>query len=158
MKQQRALALIAIPVALITACGSQDQQRTAGNDPLPQTLSASSKPAAAPRPAQVVQERVCGAFDALTRLTHSAITPDPDPSNPKPKPNGANLINYANTLQTLDRQGLSAPMNAALTAHAYALTNLGALINHGASGEDIASMATVTDTTSRTIEALCDKA
>lgn len=66
MKQQRALALIAIPVALITACGSQDQQRTAGNDPLPQTLSASSKPAAAPRPAQVVQERVCGAFDALT--------------------------------------------------------------------------------------------
>lgn len=49
-------------------------------------------------------------------------------------------------------------MNAALTAHAYALTNLGALINHGANREDIASMATVTDTTSRTIEALCEQA
>lgn len=91
----------------------------------------------------------------IDRLAHDAIAPDPAPGNPAPHPNGTNVITYASALQTLDRQGLPTPMNVAITAHAYALTNLGALINTGASRDDIDSMAVVADTTSRTVQSFC---
>lgn len=145
---------IAAAAAVLTAACSQDT--AADHDPQP--VTAQAQPTTAPRPPLIVQERACGALDAIDHLADDAINPTADPGNPAPKPNGTNIISFASALQRVDRQGLSEPMSAAINAHAYALTNLGALINHGASREDIASMATVADTTSRTIDAFCDKA
>lgn len=152
MKTARALVLAAT-AALAAGCANPDQATPA--DPASSAV-ATAKPAAPPQPPHVAQDRACGAFIAIDRLAHDAIAPAPDPGNPAPKPNGTNIMSYASALQTLDRQGLSAPLAAALNAHAYALANVGALINHNAKREDVASMATVSGTTSRVIQALCD--
>lgn len=154
MKTARALVLVAAAAALAAGCANPDQATPA--DPATPVV-ATAKPAAPPQSPHVVQDRACGAFIAIDRLAHDAIAPAPDPANPAPKPNGTNIISYASALQTLDRQGLSTPLAAALNAHAYALTNLGALINHNANREDVASMATVSETTGRVVQALCDK-
>lgn len=149
-------AIILAAAAIATAC-STDEHPTPNHGALPGPVAEAKRPTSS-GPLPMAQAHACGGFTAISRLADEAITPAPDPGIPAPRPNGAHVIDYASALQTLDRQGLSSPMSAALTAHAYALTNLGALINHGASSEDIDSMATVADTTGRTVQALCDQA
>lgn len=149
-------AIILAAAAIVTAC-SADEHPSPATGPVPGPVAEAKGPARS-GPLPMAQAHACGGFTAISRLADEAIAPAPDPGDPTPRPDGTQVINYASALQTIDRQGLSAPMAAALTAHAYALTNLGALINHGASREDIDSMATVADTTWRTVQALCAQA
>lgn len=72
-----------------------------------------------------------------------------------PPPDGHRLIGYANVLNHVERHGLSKTMNASITAHVYALTNLGAMINHHADNEDVGSMAIVVDTTAAVLREFC---
>ncbi|MEW2484186.1 hypothetical protein AB0876_31835 [Mycobacterium sp. NPDC049093] len=155
MPSRTAIILAAI-AAIVTSCSTDDL--TPANTPLPEPVTTAAKRPTSSGPPPMSQAHACGAFAAISQLAHEAIAPAPDPGNPAPHPDGTHVITYASALQTLDRQELSAPMNAAITAYAYALTNLGSLINHGASREDIDSMATVADTTGRTVQALCDQA
>lgn len=107
------------------------------------------------RPPQIVSERACGAFDALEELAHQIIAPPPHgPVSERP---AGELIAVASALNAVDRTDVSPAMNAAIRAHAVALTNLGALVNHKASREDIESMATVTIATGSTLHALCQE-
>ena len=146
---------LATTAIALTGCSTDDPQPLSHAAAPAPDLSPTSQPAAPPRPPQVALERACGAFGVLDKLTHDAVNPTPDPGNPAPHPNGANVIAYASALRTVDGPGLAPALNAALTAHAYAVTNLGSLINHGASGDDIASMATVADMTGRTVKTMC---
>lgn len=153
----RALILTLATAAMtLTGCATDDSESLlhAAAAPAPDP-SPSSQPPAPPGPPHVALERACGAFGVLDKLTHDAVSPTPDPGNPAPHPNGANVIAYASALRTVDGPGLTPALNAALTAHAYAVTNLGSLINHGASVDDIASMATVADMTGRTVQTMC---
>jgi hypothetical protein len=154
MRPHTTCVIIAAATAIATGCTTQPEHPDLPNDPMPQPAVANT--AHPTRPPQVVEERACGAFGAIDQLARDAISPSPDPVNPAPHRNGTTIITYANALQTLDRQGISRSMDAALGAHAYALTNLGALINHNASREDIASMATVAETTAHTVQVLCE--
>ncbi|WP_079615915.1 hypothetical protein [Mycobacteroides abscessus] len=72
-----------------------------------------------------------------------------------PRPHGDDLVGFGNALNQVDRRGVSKPMNAALNAHAVALTNLGALFIHKASSDDVASMAAVAKATGNTVITLC---
>lgn len=152
----RAALIVVAAAAMATGCSTDEQPTPSSSAPLPGEVAEAKRPASS-GPVPMAQARACGAFTAISKLAQEAIAPAPDPGNPTPRADGTDVITYANALQTLDREGLSAPINAALTAHAYALTNLGALINHGASREDVDSMAIVADTTGRTVQALCDQ-
>lgn len=154
MRPHTACVIVAATTAIATGCTAQPEHPDLPNDPMPQPAAANARHPT--RPPQIVQEHACGAFGAIDQLARDAISPSPDHGNPAPRRNGTAIITYANALQTLDRQGISRSMNAALSAHAYALTNLGALINHNASRKDIASMATVAETTGHTVHVLCE--
>ncbi|QSN49699.1 hypothetical protein [Mycobacteroides abscessus] len=79
------------------------------------------------------------------------------PAGPGPERPVGNLIDVANALNAVDRSGLSPAMNAAIKAHTVALTNLGALVNHKGSRQDIESMATVAKATGNTVHTLCQE-
>ena len=91
----------------------------------------------------------------IDTLTTETFEHEPYPGKAAPPPDGHVLIGYANGLNNVDRQGLSPTLNAAITAHVYALTNLGAMINHHASRDDVESMATVVDTTAAVLHEFC---
>ncbi|ORA61045.1 hypothetical protein BST24_12615 [Mycobacteroides franklinii] len=63
----------------------------------------------------------------------------------------------ANALNTIDRNELPKPFTSAIYAHVHALTYLGSLMNHNASGDDIAAMTAMVGTTGDTVRALCDE-
>lgn len=91
----------------------------------------------------------------IDSLTTKTFEQEPYPGKDTPLLDGHVLIEYANALNHVDRQGLSTTLNAAITAHIYALTNLGAMINHHASHEDVGSMVTVVDTTAAVLHEFC---
>lgn len=103
----------------------------------------------------VALQRACGAITVIDTLTTETFEHEPYPGKAAPPPDGHVLIGYANGLNNVDRQGLSPTLNAAITAHVYALTNLGAMINHHASRDDVESMATVVDTTAAVLHEFC---
>lgn len=105
---------------------------------------------------QIGRERACGAFDALEGLARTIIAPPAQPVPGAERPQG-DLIAVANALNAVDRRDLSPAMNAAIRAHAVALTNLGALVNHKASREDVQSMSTVAIATGSTLRTLCQE-
>lgn len=106
-------------------------------------------------PASGAQQRACGAFSVIDTLSRDAASPIPVPGPQGPGAHGDDLIGFGNALKQVDRRGLSEPMNAALNAHAVALTNLGALFNRKASSEDVSSMSTVAKATGKTVITLC---
>ncbi|TXI53500.1 hypothetical protein [Mycolicibacterium mageritense] len=108
-----------------------------------------------PYGADLVLERACGAIALADALTTKTLEQEPYPGKNTPPLDGHAFIGYANALNLVDRQGLSNTLNAAITAHVYALTNLGAMINHQASHDDIASMAIVVDTTATVLHEFC---
>lgn len=133
------------------------------NESRSQPVQNSAKPASfggfgpsSPYPPDVAQERACGAIAVIGALTNDSIDPEPYPGKATPPPDGDVIIGYANALNHVERQGLSDTMNASITAHVYALTNLGAMINHHADHEDIGSMAIVVDTTAAVLHELCN--
>ncbi|GAB5901838.1 hypothetical protein [Mycolicibacterium mageritense] len=108
-----------------------------------------------PYGADLVLERACGAIKVIDSLTTKTLEQEPYPGKDTPPLDGHVLIEYANALNHVDRQGLSTTLNAAITAHVYALTNLGAMINHHASHEDVGSMVIVVDTTAAVLHEFC---
>jgi hypothetical protein len=105
--------------------------------------------------ADVALQRACGAIMVIDALTAEQRDGDPYPGKAAARPDGHALIGFASALNRVDRQGLSTTLNAAITAHVYALTNLGAMINHRASHEDVSSMVTVVDTTAAVLHEFC---
>lgn len=124
--------------------------------PLPRVEKGDEKMPRSEGPPQIGRERACGAFDALEGLARSIIAPPVQPVPGAERPQG-DLIVVANALNAVDRRDLSPAMNAAIRAHAVALTNLGALVNHKASREDVESMATVAIATGSTLRTLCQE-
>lgn len=108
------------------------------------------------QPSQIGNARTCGALDALDGLAQAIIAPPAQPALDTERPVG-NLIDVANALNAVDRADLSPAMNAAIKAHTVALTNLGALVNHKGSRQDIESMATVAKATGNTVHTLCQE-
>ncbi|MBN3459486.1 hypothetical protein JNN96_36225 [Mycobacterium sp. DSM 3803] len=108
-----------------------------------------------PAGVDVALQRACGAITVVDALTAEQRDGDPYPGKAAPPPDGHALIGYANALNHVDRQGLTTTLNAAITAHVYALTNLGAMINHHATPEDVGSMAIVVDTTATVLHEFC---
>lgn len=97
---------------------------------------------ASPAGTDVAHERACGSIAMIDKLTNATLDPTPDPGGPKPRPiNGHALIGLGNALNNVDRRGMPATLSAAITAHAYRLANLGAMINHHADTDDIKSAA-----------------
>ena len=104
----------------------------------------------------VALQRACGAITVVDALTAEQRDGDPYPGKAAaPAPDGHALIGFASALNHVDRQGLTTTLNAAITAHVYALTNLGAMINHHATPEDVGSMAIVVDTTASVLHEFC---
>ncbi len=153
--------ILAIIAACVVAAGCSANDRrepeiSGGDAPMPSRIDDIAKTESPPPlPADVAQERACGAFIVVERVSAEVASPTPVPVSQAHPGRGA-LIGLANALNQVDRRGLSRQMNAALNAHSVALTNLGALINHGASRDDIASMAAVTKATGSTVTVLCD--
>lgn len=156
-KSNKVLVILA---ACVVAAGcsvseQRDPEGSGGEAPMPSRIVDIGKAESPPAPADVAQERACGAFNVVESLSRDAAAPLATPRG------GANsartdLVGLAGALNQLDRRALSRQMNAALTAHAVALTNLGALIRHDASRDDITSMVAVTDATGSTLAALCN--
>lgn len=140
-----------------SANGHREPEVTQGDDPMPARIVDIAKAESVPPlPADVAKERACGAFGVVEALSREVAAPVPVPSG-APKAGRGDLGGLGNALNQVDRRGLSLQMNAALNAHAVALTNLGALVDHGAARDDIASMAQVTKATGSTVAALCNR-
>ncbi|MBN3458437.1 hypothetical protein JNN96_30815 [Mycobacterium sp. DSM 3803] len=105
--------------------------------------------------ADLVLERVCGAIKVIDTLTRKTLEQEPYLGKDTPPLAGHALIEYANALNHVDRQGLSTTLNAAITAHVYALTNVGAMINHHSGEDDISSMSTVVTMTAAVLHEVC---
>lgn len=108
-----------------------------------------------PYGADVVLQRACGAIIMIDALARDASDPEPDPGKVAMPADGHTLIGYANALNHVAGQGLSDTLKAAITAHVYALTNLGAMINHHAADDDVSSMAIVVETTAAVLREFC---
>lgn len=158
-------ALITAAAVLTTAgCGDEFQDHDTppgrGNDPMPIRTPRPPKEEELPKrphfPAPVAQQRLCGAFTVIDSLADNTISPSPTPGSAVEHPRG-DLIALANALNTIDRNELPKPFTSAIYAHVHALTYLGSLMNHNASGDDIAAMTAMVGTTGDTVRALCDE-
>lgn len=171
MRIHKVVAAAAICVVM-AGCSTSERPEPGdarGNDPMPYTHVSPGGPGqdapgqptepAAPKPygpSSAAQQRVCGAFSVIDTLSHdAAASPMPTPDSQSPPAHGDDLVGFGNALNQVDRRGVSKPMNAALNAHAVALTNLGALFIHKASSNDVASMAAVAKATGNTVTTLC---
>lgn len=107
-------------------------------------------------PPDIARARACGSISVIDPLTTDELTPERTPGQPAARPaDGNDLIGHANALNAIERAGLSGPMSAAITAHAYAITNLGSMINHGSDPDDIDSMTVVVDVTRAVLDEFC---
>lgn len=148
------IAVAAIIVAATAGCATQQPARD-----LPDVVTPPpdpEQPAAPHFPPNITEQRFCGAFSVLDTLTNDVIAPSPTPGG-LPGPASASLVTVANALNTVDRDGLSKSMDAAVRAHVHALTYLGALIDHGGanSDDDVETMTSMVGTTGDTVRELC---
>jgi hypothetical protein len=96
----------------------------------------------------------CGAFSAIDTLVHESMRQEPGPGQTPPRT--YDLIGLASALNNARAEGISSPaLDSAITAYVYALTNLGAVINHHEPVDDIESMYVVANTTGHTVTTLC---
>jgi hypothetical protein len=107
-------------------------------------------------PTAVGQLQTCGAFSVTDVLLHESMRPDEAP-DAKP-PRIYDLIGLASALNSARSEGLSPALDSAVTAYIYALTNLGAVINHHEPVDDIESMYIVVNTSAQTVTSLCEAA
>lgn len=159
MTRTRKVLLVLAACVVAAGCSASEPHGPSvsrGDDPMParEFTDIAKTESPPPLPADVAQERACGAFAVVESLSREVAAPMPVPSG-APNAGRGDLVALANALNQVDRRGLSRQMNAAVNAHAVALTNLGALVNHGASRDDIASMAQVTKATGSTVAVLC---
>lgn len=170
MRIHKVVAAAAICVVM-AGCSTNERPEPGderGNDPMPYIHVSPGGPGqdapgqptepTAPKPygpSSDAQQRVCGAFSVIDTLSHDPAFTVILPGAQGPRPHGDDLVGFGNALNQVDRRGLSEPMTAALNAHAVALTNLGALFNHKASSDDVASMAAVAKATGNTVITLC---
>lgn len=100
-------------------------------------------------------ERFCGAVLVIDQLTRDAIAARPDAEPAKRLVDGHQLSAYGDALNNIDHNVLPSTMSAAATSHSYALVNLGAMINHQASTNEISSMETVVRATGAVLREFC---
>lgn len=101
------------------------------------------------------RERLCGSVLVIDELTSGILDTRPDAGLSQRPVDGHQLIAYANALNHIDRSRLSGTTSAAVTAHSYALVNLGAMIDHHATVDDISSMAAVVHATGAVLREFC---
>ena len=81
-----------------------------------------------PAPLTPADLSACGAFSETTSLVHESTVPDPGPGGAPSRT--YDLVGLANALNNVEKHGLSPDLDDDLTAYAYALTTVGASINH----------------------------
>ncbi|SKF62001.1 Uncharacterised protein [Mycobacteroides abscessus subsp. bolletii] len=166
MKIRKVLLATTAAILMASACGGQPasdgqptsrgQSRTA--PPVPTSPTLTPKPASSGSQLlpSIAFARACGALIALDQLAGAARSPTTKLGNPTPITDGDELMKLATALQSVDRDGLPRPMDAAINAHATALSNLGELVRHRADDGDIGSMRRVADSTGQTLTAFCE--
>ncbi|KMV18270.1 hypothetical protein ACT17_11560 [Mycolicibacterium conceptionense] len=100
-------------------------------------------------------ERSCGSVLVIDQLTRDALDGGPDTAQPSRPADGHQLIAYGDALNNIEHNMLPSTMRAAVTSHSYALVNLGAMINHHASTDEISSMETVVHATGAVLHEFC---
>lgn len=154
------LATAGLGLLVVTDRGQHSVSQTAPVSALQRTIEqppirGESGPGS-PYPPDLARARACGAIGVIDTLSADEFTPERAPGQPAPQTSsGRDLIGYADALNAIDRKGLSTTMGAAITAHASAITNLGAMIGHHADAEDIRSMAVVVETTRTVLREFC---
>lgn len=99
--------------------------------------------------------RFCGSVIVIDQLTRDALDGGPDTARPSRPADGHQLIAYGDALSNIERNVLPSTMRAAVTSHSYALVNLGAMITHHASTDEISSMETVVHATGAVLREFC---
>lgn len=166
MKICKMLLIGTAAILMTSACGAES---TTDDRPTPRGESRAAPPAPisptqAPKPASsgsqsftsITFERTCGALVVLDQLAGAARSPRTKLGNPTPVTDGDELMKLATALQSVDRDGLPRPMDAAINAHATALSNLGEFVRHRADDSDIGAMRRVADSTGQTLTAFCE--
>lgn len=165
MKIPKVLLIGTAAILLTAACGAEPATDS-GHTPRGESQAASQVPLSpifTPKPASSGAQSspssdvvlACGALVALDRLSGTARAPKTELGNPTPITNGDELIKLATALQSVDRDGLPRPMDAAINAHATALSNLGELVRQRADSRAISSMSRVAGSTGQTLTAFC---
>lgn len=166
MKIPKVLLIGTAAILMTSACGAEP---ATDDRPSPRSESQAAplmphSPTFTPRPVSsspqyppsIAFARACGALVVLDQLSGTARAPRTQLGNPTPLTNGDELVKLATALQSVDRKGLPRPMDAAINAHATALSSLGELVRQRADSRTISSMSRVADSTGKTLTAFCE--
>lgn len=166
MKIPKMLLIGTAAILMTSACGAEpatdDRPTPRGESraapPVPISPTFARKPASSgsSSPPSFAFARACGALAVISQLADTAHAPQTNAADPAPLTNGDGLIKLATALQSVDRDGLPRPMDAAINAHATALSNLGELVRKRADSGAIGSMHRVADSTGQTLTAFCE--
>lgn len=99
--------------------------------------------------------RACASFVTVEHLVQRTVTPDKRPDGTS-RP-ASNLTDLADTVNSARQQGLSDALDRAFSAYAYALTSLGAHIDHKQPVEEISEMIHLVNNNGAVIKALCQE-
>lgn len=123
-----------------------------GSPALPQPLPIGEPPKGA-TDLDPTTVRACASFVTVEHLVQRTVAPDKRPDGTA-RP-ASNLIDLADTVNSTRDQGLSDALDRAFTAYAYALTSLGAHIDHKQPADEISEMIQVVNNNGAVIKALC---
>lgn len=126
-------------------------------DPPPQESYRTVKPERAAMPMPMPDVMKCGSFASIDKLANNAhSTGDPKQPAPSPRP-PIDYIGIADALNNTEVKGTSPVLDAAINAYVYAVTNLGAQINHKEPPDRIAEMRDLVGRTANTVATICSQ-
>lgn len=126
-------------------------------DPPPHESYRSEKSERPPMPMTMPDVMKCGSFASIDKLVnYEHSRGDPKQLAPSARPS-TDLIGAADALNNTEVKGISPVLEAAINAYVYAVTNLGAQINHKESPDRIAEMRDLVGRTANTVAIICSQ-
>ncbi|OHU47368.1 hypothetical protein BKG82_27355 [Mycobacteroides chelonae] len=155
--KQKLTVLLIASTAIAAGCGREPEPMTAQVPP-DHVVDGPRKAPRPPLPAPIPDAMMCGSFATIDQLVYGGHAPDiPAPSGLAPTRPPTDYIGVADALNNTEIKGTSPVLNAAINAYVYAVTNLGAAINHNEPKDRIQDMRDLVGRTGNTVTVFCSQ-
>lgn len=149
------MLLLASVVAIAAGCGREPEPMSS---PIPPE-HVTEGPRKAPRPPlppPIPDVMMCGSFAAIHQLVRGPRAPEgPAPAGVAPMRPPTDYIGVADALNNTEIEGASPVLNAAIDAYVYAVTTLGAAINHNEAKDHVEEIRDLVGRTGATVITFC---
>lgn len=155
--KQKLTVLLLTAAAIVSGCG-QAPEPTSRSGELPERVTARppKTPPRPPLPAPMPDVMMCGSFAAIHQLVRGSHAPEiPAPAGLATTRPPTDYIGAADALNNTEIAGTSPVLSAAINAYVYAVTNLGAAINHNEPKDRIEDMRDLAGRTGNTVTTFC---